>query len=125
MQVEVTTPKRRALTMLNEMGDTTITWSEDRDDVMEQVIQKRMDAGCSFFIIDTRFGTRKPLKKAADANKYRLLAIPDEDFAKFVGDGTIELVKTPEQPATIKRKAKTAKEVSQSESIGVAPRRGG
>ena len=35
----------RSLTMLNEAGDTTISWSEDLDDRMEEIIQKKMDQG--------------------------------------------------------------------------------
>lgn len=56
-----------ALTMLNEKGDTTIVWTPDRDDEMEAIIQKKLDEGCTFFIIEPRFGTREKLKQARDA----------------------------------------------------------
>jgi hypothetical protein len=118
-------PRIRSLTMLNEMGDTTITWTEDRDDLMAAAIQKKMDAGCTFFIVDSRFGSRQRLQRAADANKHRILAIPDEDFAKFMGDGTIDVVKTPEVPARTRRKAVSAKDAAENHTIGVAPRRAG
>ena len=51
----------RSLTMLNEAGDTTISWSENLDDEMEKIIQKKMDEGCTFFIIAER-GVRYPLR---------------------------------------------------------------
>lgn len=114
-----------ALTMLNQRGDTTIVWTPDRDDIMEAIIQKRMDEGCSFFIIDTRFGTRQKLTDASEAAKHRMLAIPDEDFANFVGAGHGEMVPTPKTPAKTIRKAKTAKEVAKAESVGIKPMRGG
>ena len=37
----------RALTMLNEAGDTTISWTEDLDDQMEAIIRKKMDVAAS------------------------------------------------------------------------------
>ncbi len=117
-----------ALTMLNQKGDTTIYWSPDRDDEMEAIIEKKMAAGCSFFIIDQRFGHRQKLTEASEASKHRMLAIPDEDFRNFVGDGepgTAVAVPTPAKAAKTIRKAKTAKEVAKSESVGVMPRRGG
>lgn len=134
--------KIRALTMLNEMGDTTIAWTEDRDDEMEAIIARKMAEGCVFYIIDSRFGGRMKLMNAVFANRHRALAIPDEDFAKFVGteptqspDGTTATnpvtpptavaVPTPTKPAKTVRRAKTAKDVATSESVGVTPRRGG
>lgn len=119
-----------ALTMLDRSGDTTIHWTEDRDDEMEAIIEKKMAEGCTFFIIDPRYGSREKLKDARDACRGRTLAIPDEDFAKFVGSlaapaGSAEVVATPPTPAKTVRKARTAKEVAKSESIGVRPRAGG
>lgn len=133
----------RALTMLNQSGDTTLVWTEDRDDEMERIIQAKMDAGCTFFVIEPRFGTRTKLKSAGDASKTRMLAIPDEEFAKFVSasgpsrraqepdaegadvEPTAAIMPTPAKPARVTRKAKTAREAATSETVGVQPRRGG
>lgn len=125
----------RALTMLNERGDTTIVWTSDRDDEMERVIEKKMAEGCIFYLIDPRFGTREPLRAPSDANRHRMLAIPDADFAKFVGGSvdpasgaehhTAATVPTPDAPIKNARRAKTAKEVATGESVGTRPRRGG
>ena len=114
-----------ALTMLNEKGDTTIVWTPDRDDEMEAIIQKKLDEGCTFFIIEPRFGTREKLKQARDGARHRVLAIPDEDFAKFVGSGSGEAVASPQTPIVVKGKAKTAKQAAAAELVGVKPRRGG
>ncbi len=124
----------RAITMLNDRGDTTIVWTSDRDDDMERVIEKKMTEGCIFYLIDPRFGTREKLRHASDANKHRMLAIPDDDFAKFVG-GPVDpaagaethtaVVPTPDAPIKNARRARTAKEVATGESVGVRPRRGG
>lgn len=125
----------RALTMLNERGDTTVVWTPDRDLEMEAIIERKMAEGCIFYLIDSRFGTRHKLSAAADANRHRMLAIPDEDFAKFVGGPvdpgggaehhTAAVVPTPDAPIKGARRAKTAKEVATGESVGTKPRRGG
>jgi hypothetical protein len=120
----------RALTMLNEAGDLTVVWEEQNDDAMEAHIQKRMDAGCIFFIIEPRFGglvapSKRKLERATDAHKYRALAVPDEEVAKFVAEGKAEVVATPAQPVKKSRVSRSAKEVAKKESVGIAPRKGG
>lgn len=147
--------KIRALTMLNESGDQTIIWTPDRDQDMEKIIERKMAEGCVFYIIDPRFGTRERLLDPRDANRHRMLAIVDEDFLKFVTGGsdgipqsisdgaprhslppprtdveveelpTAAAVKTPSKPVRGARRARTAKEVATSESVGTRPRAGG
>lgn len=120
----------RALTMLNEAGDTTIAWSSETDDAMAEIIQKKMDQGVVFFLIEPRMGGLLPpektkLENAADALKHRALSIPDEHLAALVGEGKAVALKTP--PAKVKtvRKTKDAKEAARSETVGVRPMRGG
>lgn len=120
----------RALTMLNESGDTTIVWTEDRDDEMRTIIEKKMAQGVTFFIVEPRFYGFLPSKKTKvtdpeQALRHRALAIPDVDFARFVESGAGEAVKTPAAPARTVRKAKTAAEVATSESVGVKQMKGG
>lgn len=124
-----------ALTMLNEAGDTSIIWTPDRDAEMEEIISRKLAEGCIFYLIDPRFGTREKLTDARDANRHRMLAIPDADFARFVGGSgehssnggppTAAVIPTPATPVKGARRAKTAKEVASGESVGVRPRRGG
>jgi hypothetical protein len=120
----------RALTMLNESGDNTIAWTEDRDDEMEEIIARKMAQGVTFFIIEPRFFGFFPPKKtklesAGDARRHRILSIPDEDFARFVESGAGELVPTPDAPVKTLRKAKTAAEAARAETVGVKPMKGG
>lgn len=120
----------RATTILNEAGDTTIVWTEDRDDEMEAIIAKKMAEGVTFFIIEPRFhgllpAKRTPLSDATEARKYRSLSVPDEDFRKFVEAGSGEAVPTPAAKTKGARRSKSAKEVAQSESVGVRQLKGG
>lgn len=118
------------LTMLNESGDTTISWTSDRDEEMAVIIQKKMDEGITFFIVErgegqtlTKRGAK--LEQAADANKQRALVIPDEDLAKFVGSGVALVEKTPEAPVKVASVSRDAQTVAESTSVGVKQRRGG
>jgi hypothetical protein len=120
----------RSLTMLNEMGDVTLVWSEEEDNQMSAIIEKKMAEGVTFFIVEKRgFGLLPPKKTKLhypdEAMKHRALAIPDEDFAKFVESGAGEAVPTPAEPVRGARRSKDAKEVAKSQSVGVRQRAGG
>jgi hypothetical protein len=116
--------------MLNESGDITLVWEEGQDDAMAAIIQKKMDEGCAFYIIEPRLGglaapARTRLKDFDDALRHRALSIPDEDFAQFAGMGNGMVVKTPSAPVKKTRRSKDSKEIAKSESVGVKARKGG
>lgn len=121
----------RALTLLNENGDVTISWSADRDAEMETIIKRKMEQGIVFFLIAPRLDPNgplvrgKPLKKAADAKKHHSLLVRDEDLGKFVESGGGEAIKTPDAKVKTIKKSKDPAEVARSESVGVHPNRGG
>lgn len=120
----------RALTLLNESGDTTIVWTEDRDAEMEEIIRRKMAEGITFFVIEPRFlgllpPKRTRLEDPARAREHRALSIPDPDFAKFVSGGAGEAVKTPSGRARTTKVSRDPAEVARSESVGVKPMRGG
>lgn len=134
IQDDVLVDTTRSLIMLDQSGDTTLTWESDKDDEMEALIQKKMNAGVSFYIVATRKpGQRgavakpKLLKNADEARKHRALSIPDADFSKFVLDGFGEAVASAprSEPVQTVRRAKTAKEVASNHTVGVQARRGG
>lgn len=114
----------RTTTFLNECGDTTISWSEDRDAEMEAIIEKKMAEGVTFFIVE-RSGARMKLTSAGDARKHRALAIPDEDLRKFVEAGSGEATAAPTEPVRKSKVSRSAKEVAKSTSVAVKQRRGG
>jgi len=120
----------RSVTILNSTGDKTLVWGEEDDAEMEVIIQRKMDAGITFYIIEPRAWGLLPPKKTelsevSEARKHRALAIKDSDFAKFVSDGRGDVVPTPVTEAKTVRRGKTAKEVASSESVGVQQKRGG
>lgn len=127
---EAATTLPRAVTILNDAGDQTIVWTEDRDDAMVEIIRKKMREGVVFFIIEPRFFGLLPSRKtqlgdADEARKYRALAIRDEDFAQFVSEGKGDVVKTPDAPVRNRRKAASAEEAAGAQSVGVRQLTGG
>lgn len=122
----------RSLTMLNERGDTTITWTADQDAEMEAIIAKKIAAGVTFYTVPSRkpgqkgrIAKPKKLTDASKAHEHRALSIPDPDFSKFVleGKGTAVQSTEPDKIGTTKRA--TAKEVASGHSVGVKARKGG
>ncbi len=121
---------KRATTILNESGDVTIVWDEGQDDMMEAIIQKKMDQGITFFLIEPRLGglaapKHTELRAAAEARKHRALSIRDADFAAFVDSGAGTTIATPPAKAKTTRVSRVAKEVAKAESVGVQQRKGG
>lgn len=124
----------RSLTMLNQSGDTSITWEPENDEAMMAIVEKKMAAGVSFFIVPmTKAGKpdkrKKPIKveSAEQARAARAVSIPDADLAKFVSDGLGDVAPSPAQPLArgSVRRAKSPREVVDNHTVGVAPRRGG
>ena len=122
--------KTRSVSIMGDQGDITIVWTDDEDDKMEAIIQRKMDQGMAFFIVEPRFfgllpPKRTPLAKAKDARKHRALAIKDSDFAEFIEGGNGDVVKSSDKPVKTTRKAKDAKDAARNHSVGVRPLQGG
>lgn len=121
----------RALTIMNDTGDTTITWTEDNDARMEELIKKKMAEGYRFFIVEPRMGgivppdTSKKLKTFSAAKKNRALSMKDDEFEKMVLEGNASFVKTPAAKVKTTRKSTDAKEIAKSESVATRAMSGG
>lgn len=44
----------RSLTLLNSTGDVTLSWNEDQDSAMREMIEEKLKEGYAFFIIEPR-----------------------------------------------------------------------
>ena len=115
----------RTLTLLDATGDTTVSWTSDRDDEMELIIKKKMEEGVTFFIVE-RSGARAKLSDASEARRHRVVAIPDEDLRRFVEAGGGEVTSADKAPVKKSRVGRKASEVVKAPvSIGVRQMRGG
>lgn len=116
----------RSLTLFNEMGDLTITWEADKDDEMAQLIQKKLDMGIRFFLVEPFNKSQLTEIKKLEDIKGRTISVPDADVEKLFTDGKVGLVKRVAGAIfdTI-RPSSSAKEIAQHNAIATPQYRGG
>lgn len=114
----------RSIRWLNEAGDITIEWSEDRDEVMKKVIQERMNEGYTFFIVEgrKRNKTFKRVTTVSQINECKI-TMTDKEAEQMVGGLFVGSDTTSEIESV--GKATTADEVVKKDTVAVRPARGG
>jgi hypothetical protein len=120
----------RAFTLLNNSGDSTITWEKDNDEVMRALIEKKMAEGMAFFIIHPKaLGfIPRPKSRISDVEeimKRRSVAVKDEDFAEIIAAGMAGVTERPEIDTERAEQSYDAAQIARSQSVGVMPMRGG
>jgi hypothetical protein len=120
----------RAFTLLNNSGDSTITWEKQNDDVMRTLIEKKMGEGMAFFVIHPKALGFIPRPKSRisdvdDIMKRRSISVKDDDFAEIIASGLAGIAKRPEIDTERAQQCYDAATIARSQSIGVMPMRGG
>lgn len=129
-----------SMTLMNATGDFTLEWDESKAGAMERWIQKKMDEGFSFFVVERKLlglvKSKKAINKISDL-KDRSVKISDDDMQRLAGDdgelfkilseGTVDAVQNPDKGGSINtvRRARTPKEVAQNHTVAVRPIAGG
>lgn len=120
-----------SVTVLNRTGDSTLAWSDDNDDKVRAVIEKKMAEGWSFFLLEPRLGGWAPPRKTnlkvfkdlpADA---RAISMGDDDFMALLQEGFAGVAPRAEGELKTRGRAKSATEAATADTIAVQPRRGG
>lgn len=131
-------------TFLNMTGDITIVWDEQNREKILEVIRRKMAEGYVFFTTKKYlFGTitRKAQVSKRDLNRGTIneIIITDEQFDKMVADmddpDVAELVRSDaarmakrqgsKKALDLVKRAKSAEEVIEGDSVAVRPVRGG
>lgn len=120
----------RSTTVLNNSGDSSITWTEENDEVMEKVIAKKMAEGVSFFVVKPRlFGViptgRKKAASIEEAMRGRALSVRDADFAAVIADGSAHLARRPDGGEYQGELVRDPKVAARSHTVAVGARAGG
>lgn len=121
----------RAMTIWNDSGDSTITWDETNDDMMRQVIEKKMAEGVTFFIFPEKALGFIPLPKRRarnlhEAMKGRAVSVRDEDFARIVAAGAADVRPRPAgMDISVAEQSRDPVRISRSQSVAVRPMAGG
>lgn len=133
-----------SITFLNMSGDVTITWDDQNKAEVEALVARKMAEGYSFFIVKP-VGTRGRAPKLKDAaqldgiatralkmhNEFKGESLSDEELVKALTSGVISIERKPETvPAKrgaqqAARRASTAREVVEAQSVAVKPITGG
>jgi hypothetical protein len=133
-----------SITFLNMSGDVTITWDDQNKADVEALVARKMAEGYSFFIVKP-VGTRGRAPKLKEAsqlegiptralkmhNEFKGQSLSDEELVKALTSGVISIERKPETvPAKsvgqqAARRASTAREVVEAQSVAVKPITGG
>lgn len=121
----------RHMILLNKTGDVCISWNKESETEMLTYIQKKIDAGYVFFIMDSSFFRMKKRKKyissVNDIGTNRKVYLDDADAEKLYEEKKISLVKLNGGDLTYDTvaKATTAQEVLNHNTVATRPLRGG
>jgi hypothetical protein len=106
-------------------GDVTAKWDADNDAVILPEIQKLIDSGYLFFILEADQSDR-PVTSIDDVSKVRNIVIPNATLEKLHQDGllTVGGVVLGETTNTGEI-ATTAEQVAEADTVVVPPAKGG
>ena len=120
-----------SVTLLDRTGDSTLAWSDENDDNVRAVIERKMTEGWSFFILKPRIGgliapKRTPLKKFKELpEEARAVSMSDADFMTLLEEGFATKAERAASSLQTTGRAKTAAEAARADTVAVKPRRGG
>lgn len=111
--------------LLNRIGDVAVTWEDPNDVEVLTFIQKKIDEGYVFFIIEERFfkmmKRKKRLTDVNDIPSNRTVYLDDAEAERLEGLDKISVSKTKGAKPKASRKAKSADEVARNRTVAVRP----
>ena len=128
-EVVEATDDTRSMILLNDSGDVEVTWDSTNDDVMRDLIDKKMKEGVRFFILKPLPGGflyRKTAMKTMDDLKENKVKVGDKDVEKLFEAGKVQVIRNT-SGATLETQgvAKTAAEAASKRTVGIKPLQGG
>lgn len=128
-EVVEATDDTRSMVLLNGTGDIEVTWDSTNDDVMRELIDKKMKEGVRFFILKPfpgGFLYRKTAMKTMDDLKENKVKVGDKDVEKLFEAGKVQVIRNT-SGATLETQgvAKTAAEAASKRTVGIKPLQGG
>lgn len=119
------TVEQPSITFLNMTGDVTITWDATNEAAVLALIEEKMKAGYSFFILKKvafgLFGSRKvPAKSMAEVARAGAVVVDDAGVEAALSAGKVRLADVPKAATldTVSR-ARTAQEVVRHNTVAV------
>ena len=118
-----------SMILLNETGDVTIEWSDEHEESMRALIEKKLSEGYSFFILEKRFfGLMETKQKVTDIDQIQKgtkLLLRDEDAIRLFNDGKVKVKKNRSKELSTSKRSSDVDEILNNDSIAVRPVAGG
>jgi hypothetical protein len=110
---------------LNNSGHLSVSWTDNQDPKLLEMIQKKIEEGYSFFIEED--DVEVLIKSATDIGERRRVILHDDDLEKLFASGVIELLPAPEQVDISKPMSKSTdpKRIARSKSVVTRGKGGG
>lgn len=141
-QSESTEDFTPSITLLNKSGDITISWDDEDQEKVQELVRRKMEEGYSFFIVrEPGMRGAAPKLKAEDELSHRAAnnklhvsntvgaeQLDDADLMIALQDRVIRFsrsVKTGVQKKKAVRRATTAVEVVKAQTVAIRPIAGG
>lgn len=114
------------MVLLNRTGDVAISWEDPQDVEVLTFIQRKIDEGYVFFIVESSFFSlmkrKKRLTDVNDVPRARTVYLDDAEAERLEGLNKLTVTRTKvAKGAKSTRKATSAREVAENRSYGVRP----
>jgi hypothetical protein len=114
-----------SMILLNESGDVTIIWSEEHEEHMKLLIEKKLKEGYSFFLVKPYiFGLVKKAVKVTSIDEITTgskLILRDEDAIKLFEAGHIKVKKNENQKLDAERRLHGVDEILKNDTLAIKP----
>jgi len=114
-----------SMILLNEAGDVTIIWSEEHEEHMKLLIEKKLKEGYSFFLVKTiAFGLIKKAVKVTSIDEITTgskLILRDEDAIKLFEAGHINIEKHEKRKLEAGKRLNNADEILKNDTVAIRP----
>lgn len=111
-----------SMTLLNGTGDVTITWSEENEEKMRSLIERKLKEGYSFFVIEKILGFIPHKTKVLTMDQVKVgskILLQDEDAVRLFEEGHIGVEKVESRKFETKHRTEDVDEILKSETLGV------
>jgi hypothetical protein len=119
----------RTFTFLSGDGDNVYGWDAADNPWVIPMIQKKLDEGFTFWIVKQNQTRAVRLRRADDAREIRSVTVKDPDARQLFEQGRIGIVARPvdgrDDEYRLERRARSAEEVADNDTVAHRPLRGG
>ncbi|RLA78048.1 MAG: hypothetical protein DRG78_16040 [Epsilonproteobacteria bacterium] len=116
------------LILLNGTGDITIGWTEDQSENMRDLIQQKLDEGCSFFVLEPKFAglfkKKVKVRNICQIKKNEII-VGDASLAELFRNGLVSAGRTPAMKMETLHKSNNVDEILKHDSLVINPIAGG